>query len=48
MIELVSFREQLGIGVNEYQSIDHFKARVLDSRVKEINEKTDIKVDYEQ
>ena len=48
MIELVSFREQLGIGVNEYQRIDHFKARVLDSAVKEINEKTDIKVDYEQ
>ena len=48
MIELVSFREQLGIGVNEYQRIDHFKARVLDSAIKEINEKTDIKVDYEQ
>ena len=48
MIELVSFREQLGIGVNEYQRIDHFKARVLDSAVKEINEKTDIKVNYEQ
>lgn len=48
MIELGDFREQLGIGVNEYQRIDHFKARVLESAIKEINEKTDIKAEYEQ
>src|SRR5574344_1709798 len=36
------FREQLGIGINEYQRMDHFKIRVLDMAVEEINAKTDI------
>ena len=48
MVDLTSFREQLGIGINEYQRMHHFKARVLDLAVKEINEKTDITVQYEQ
>lgn len=42
------FRGQLGIGVNEYKHMGDFKKRVLDLAVNEINEKTDIKVSYEQ
>jgi plasmid replication initiation protein len=48
MIKLEDFREQLGISANEYQRIDHFKARVLEPAIKEINQKTDIKAEYEQ
>ena len=48
IIDLGDFREQLGIGVNEYQRMHHFKARVLEPAIKEINEKTDIKAEYEQ
>lgn len=40
-------RGQLGIGVNEYQRMTDFKKRVLDLAVNEINEKTNIKVKYE-
>ena len=48
IFELNNFRDQLGIGVNEYQRMHHFKARVLELAVDEINAKTDITVDYEQ
>ena len=48
IFELNSFRDQLGIGVNEYQRMHHFKARVLELAIDEINAKTDITVDYEQ
>lgn len=48
MVDLTTFREQLGVGVNEYQRMHHFKARVLDLAINEINEKTDINVKYEQ
>jgi plasmid replication initiation protein len=48
VFELNNFRDQLGIGVNEYQRMHHFKARVLELAVDEINTKTDITVDYEQ
>ena len=41
-------RGQLGIGVNEYKRMTDFKKRVLDLAVNEINEKTDIKISYEQ
>ncbi|MFZ3076764.1 MAG: replication initiation protein RepM [Psychrobacter glacincola] len=40
-------RGQLGIGVDEYQRMTDFKKRVLDLAVNEINEKTNIKVKYE-
>ena len=40
-------RGQLGIGVNEYQHMGDFKKRVLDLAVNEINDKTNIKVKYE-
>jgi plasmid replication initiation protein len=48
IFELDTFREQLGIGINEYQRMDHFKSRVLESAIKEINEKTDITIKYKQ
>ena len=48
IFELATFREQLGIGVNEYKRMDHFKTRVLDLAIKEISEKTDIEATYQQ
>jgi len=39
-------RGQLGIGINEYKNMGDFKKRVLDLAVKEINEKTNIRVKY--
>lgn len=42
------FRDQIGLGANEYGMMSDFKKRVLDLAVKQINEHTDIKVDYEQ
>lgn len=48
VLELETFRGQLGIGVNEYKRMDHFKTRVLDLATTEINEKTDIQVTYQQ
>ena len=46
--ELEKFREQLGIGVNEYPRMSDFKRRVLDVALTEINSKTDIQASYEQ
>ena len=48
IFELSSFRDQLGIAANEYQTMSNFKARVLALAIEEINTKTDITVDYEQ
>ena len=48
LFELSTFREQLGIGVNEYKRMDHFKTRVLDLAISEISEKTDIEATYQQ
>ena len=48
MFELEKFRNQLGVEIGEYKRMGNFKSRVLDLAVKEINEKTDIKVSYEQ
>jgi plasmid replication initiation protein len=48
VIEINQFREQLGVGVNEYERMHNFKARVLDLAVNEINKHTDILVSYEQ
>ena len=41
-------RSLLGIGVNEYKVLADFKKRVLDLAVKEINDKIDITIKYEQ
>lgn len=46
--ELEIFRGQMGLGINEYTRMSDFKRRVLDLAVSEINDKTDIKVSYEQ
>ena len=47
LISLVELREKLGL-VDEYKRIEAFKRRVLDIAVKQINEHTDITVEYEQ
>ena len=41
-------RSLLGIGVNEYKVLADFKKRVLDLAVKEINDKTDTTIKYDQ
>lgn len=46
-ISLKELREKLGL-VDEYKRIEAFKRRVLDLAVKQINEHTDITVEYEQ
>ena len=46
-ISLSDLREKLGL-VDEYKRIEAFKRRVLDLGVKQINEHTDITVEYEQ
>lgn len=48
IFKLDIFRGQLGIGINEYRRMSDFKRRVLDLAVNEINEKSDLKVSYEQ
>lgn len=48
IFELTIFRSQLGIDITEYKRMGNFKSRVLDLAVREINEKTDIKISYEQ
>jgi plasmid replication initiation protein len=47
-IELSVFRERLGVEVDEYKAMNHFKSRVLEPSIKQINEHTDITVSYEQ
>ncbi len=47
-IELSEFREKLGIAAEEYKAMNHFKSRVLEPSIKQINEHTDITVSYEQ
>lgn len=48
MFELENFKNQLGIEVNEYKAMCDFKKRVLQVAINEINEKSDIKISYEQ
>lgn len=48
MIELATFRGQLGIQPDEYPRMTDFKRRVLDTALKQINDLTDITVKYEQ
>ena len=43
-----NLREKLGVEANEYIRMHHFKARVLDLAVEQINQHTDIFVSYEQ
>ncbi|UAA86749.1 replication initiation protein (plasmid) [Acinetobacter baumannii] len=48
VFELNRFRNQLGIGVNEYTRMEAFKRRVLDIAIDQINEFSDVLVKYEQ
>ena len=48
MFELGKFRDQLGVEASEYKAMCDFKKRVLQVAVDEINEKSDIKISYEQ
>jgi plasmid replication initiation protein len=48
VFEIDNFRNQLGLGVNEYKQMNNFKARVLDVAVEQINKNTDLTVKYEQ
>jgi len=48
VFELKSFRQQLGVELNQYKTMSNFKSRVLDPAIKQINEHTDINVNYEQ
>ena len=48
IINLEDFRAQLGIEENQYKLTSDFKERVLDLAINDINEKTDIKVTYQQ
>lgn len=41
------FRDQMGLGINEYKAMCDFKKRVLDLATDEINKKSDLKVKYE-
>lgn len=45
---LAEFRNKLGLIDNEYTAMNNFKKYVLDLAVSQINEHTDIKLDYEQ
>lgn len=48
VLDISDFRLKLGILPSEYQRINNFKAKVLDFALNEINEKTDLTVNYEQ
>lgn len=47
-IELSEFRQKIGVEDTEYERMHHFKARVLEPAIKQINEHTDITASYEQ
>ena len=48
LMELTEFREQLGLDGGEYKRMEHFKTRVLDLALKQINANTDLVASYEQ
>ena len=48
VFELQQFRWQLGVELSQYERMHHFKAKVLDFAMKQINAHTDITVAYEQ
>ncbi len=48
LFELEIFRKQLGLEPNQYNLMHNFKKRVLETSIKEINEKSDIKASYKQ
>jgi plasmid replication initiation protein len=48
LINIADFRKQLGVGIDEYQRMGAFKERVLNLAMQQINEHTDILINYEQ
>lgn len=48
LIKISELRERLGVLDNEYVELKNLKARVIDFAVKQINERTDITITYEQ
>jgi len=47
-IELAEFRLRLGVADDEYVRMHHFKSKVLDMAIRQVNEHTDIVASYEQ
>ncbi|MCA1773155.1 MAG: replication initiation protein RepM [Halomonas sp.] len=47
-IALSEFRQQLGVADDEYMRMHHFKSKVLDMAIKQVNENTDIVAEYQQ
>jgi plasmid replication initiation protein len=48
LISLEDLRTQLGLLEHEYKRMHHFKVRVLDLAISQVNQHTDIIVEYEQ
>ncbi|OTM84291.1 replication initiation protein RepM [Acinetobacter baumannii] len=48
ILEINDFRFKLGIEKHEYKQMGHFKSRVLDPAIQQINKFTDIKTEYVQ
>ena len=48
VFDLQTFRQQLGVEVNQYKTMSNFKSYVLDFAIKQVNELTDITAKYEQ
>lgn len=48
IFELQQLRKNLGVEDEEYKRMHHFKSRVLETAITQINEHTDIKATYEQ
>jgi len=48
IFELQQLRKKLGVEDDEYKRMHHFKSRVLEAAITQINEHTDIKTTYEQ
>lgn len=48
IFDLYSFRQQLGVEEKQYKTMSNFKAYVLDFALKQVNELTDITVQYSQ
>ena len=48
IFDIEDFRSQLGVSANEYKRMSDFKKRVLEVAILEINDKSDVKVNYKQ
>ena len=48
VLDLAVFRQKLGVEPHEYVRMHHFKSRVLDAAINQVNAHTDITVKYEQ